>query len=235
MHSSHDMNGQRTIWRMSGRTTELTDELLAYVQRVGVREPDVLRRLREETAPMPQHNMQIGAVQGAFMAMLVRMLNARRCLEVGTFTGYSSTVVALALPADGSILCCDVSREWTDVARRYWDEAGVADKIELRLGPAIDTLDQLLADGGAHSFDFAFIDADKSSYDAYYERVLKLLRPTGLIAIDNTLQDGRVVDPSVDSENVRAVRALNEKIHGDDRVEMVLMPFADGLTLVRPR
>ena len=220
---------------MSGRSVELTPALLAYVERVGVREPELLRRLREETAPMPQHNMQIGADQGAFMALLVRMLNAKRCLEVGTFTGYSSTVVALALPPDGSLLCCDVSREWTDVARRYWAEAGVADKIELRLGPAVETLDQLLADGQAHSFDFAFIDADKAGYDAYYERVLQLLRPTGLIALDNTLQDGRVVDESVDSENVRAIRALNEKIHADDRVEMVLLPLADGLTLVRPR
>lgn len=220
---------------MSARTITLTDELLAYVNRVGVREPDVLRKLREETAPLPQHDMQIGPMQGAFMSLLVRLIGARKCLEVGTFTGYSSTVVALALPDDGSILCCDVNREWTDVARRYWAEAGVADKIELRLAPAVETLDQLLAEGREGSFDFAFIDADKTGYDAYYERALRLVRRGGLIAIDNTLQHGRVVDEASDSDNVRAVRALNQKIHDDDRVEMVLLPLADGLTLARVR
>jgi caffeoyl-CoA O-methyltransferase len=218
---------------MSARTITLTDELLAYVNTVGVREPAVLRKLREETAPLPQHDMQIGPMQGAFMSLLVRLIGARKCLEVGTFTGYSSTVVALALPDDGSILCCDVSREWTDVARRYWAEAGVADKIELRLAPAAETLDQLLAEGQEGSFDFAFIDADKTGYDAYYERALRLVRGGGLIAIDNTLQHGRVVDADSDSDNVRAVRALNQKIRDDDRVEMVLLPLADGLTLAR--
>jgi caffeoyl-CoA O-methyltransferase len=220
---------------MSARTITLTDELLAYVDGVGVREPEVLRRLRAETAPLPEHDMQIGPIQGAFMALLVKLIGARKCLEIGTFTGYSSTVVALALPDDGTLLCCDVSREWTDVARRYWAEAGVADKIELRLAPAVETLDGLLADGQARSFDFAFIDADKTGYDAYYERALQLVRRGGLIAIDNTLQHGRVVDEASDSDNVRAVRALNQKIHDDDRVEMVLLPLADGLTLIRPR
>jgi caffeoyl-CoA O-methyltransferase len=220
---------------MSARTITLTDELLEYVDGVGVREPEILRRLRAETAPLPEHDMQIGPIQGAFMALLVRLIGATRCLEIGTFTGYSSTVVALALPHDGTLLCCDVSREWTDVARRYWAEAGVADKIELRLAPAVETLDGLLADGQAGSFDFAFIDADKTGYDAYYERALQLVRRGGLIAIDNTLQHGRVVDPQSESDNVRAVRALNEKIHADDRVEMVLLPLADGLTLIRPR
>jgi caffeoyl-CoA O-methyltransferase len=220
---------------MSARTITLTDELLAYVNSVGVREPAVLRKLREETAPLAQHDMQIGPMQGAFMSLLVRLIGARTCLEVGTFTGYSSTVVALALPDDGKLLCCDVSREWTDVARRYWAEAGVADKIELRLAPAVETLDQLLAEGQEGSFDFAFIDADKTGYDAYYERALRLVRRGGLIAIDNTLQHGRVVDASSDSDNVRAVRALNQKIRDDDRVEMVLLPLADGLTLAVPR
>jgi caffeoyl-CoA O-methyltransferase len=220
---------------MSARTITLTDELLEYVDGVGVREPEILRRLRAETAPLPEHDMQIGPIQGAFMALLVRLIGATRCLEIGTFTGYSSTVVVLALPDDGTLLCCDVSREWTDVARRYWAEAGVADKIELRLAPAVETLDGLLADGQAGSFDFAFIDADKTGYDAYYERALQLVRRGGLIAIDNTLQHGRVVDPQSESDNVRAVRALNEKIHADDRVEMVLLPLADGLTLIRPR
>jgi caffeoyl-CoA O-methyltransferase len=220
---------------MSARTITLTDELLAYVNSVGVREPAVLRKLREETAPLPQHDMQIGPMQGAFMSLLVRLIGARKCLEVGTFTGYSSTVVALALPDDGKLLCCDVSREWTDVARRYWADAGVADRIELRLAPAVETLDQLLAEGQEGSFDFAFIDADKTGYDAYYERALRLVRRGGLIAIDNTLQHGRVVDASSDSDNVRAVRALNQKIRDDDRVEMVLLPLADGLTLAVPR
>jgi caffeoyl-CoA O-methyltransferase len=220
---------------MSARTITLTDELLAYVNTVGVREPAVLRKLREETAPLAQHDMQIGPMQGAFMSLLVRLIGARKCLEVGTFTGYSSTVVALALPDDGSILCCDVSREWTDVARRYWAEAGVADKIELRLAPATETLDQLLTEGQDGSPPFAFIDADKTGYDAYYERALRLVRGGGLIAIDNTLQHGRVVDADSDSDNVRAVRALNQKIRDDDRVEMVLLPLADGLTLARVR
>jgi caffeoyl-CoA O-methyltransferase len=216
---------------MARGTLNLTDALRSYVWQVGVREPDVLRRLREETASLPMAQMQISPEQGAFMAMLVRLIDARRCLEVGTFTGYSSTAVALALPDDGRITCCDVSVEWTDVARRYWADAGVADKIDLRLGPAIETL-QGLEEG---SFDFAFIDADKPSYDAYYERALRLVRRGGLIAIDNVLWGGRVIDESDQSEQTLVIRRLNEKIATDERVDQVLLPIGDGLTLARVR
>ena len=216
---------------MARGTLNLTDALRSYVWQVGVREPDVLRRLREETASLPMAQMQISPEQGAFMAMLVRLIDARRCLEIGTFTGYSSTAVALALPDDGRITCCDVSVEWTDVARRYWADAGVADKIDLRLGPAIETL-QGLEEG---SFDFAFIDADKPSYDAYYERALRLVRRGGLIAIDNVLWGGRVIDESDQSEQTLVIRRLNDKIATDDRVDQVLLPIGDGLTLARVR
>ena len=220
---------------MSNRTIQLSDELYAYAQRVGVREPDLLRQLREETARLPQSRMQISPEQGALMAMLVGLMGARRCLEVGTFTGYSALSVALALPAEGRLVCCDLSREWTDVARRYWDSAGVADRIELRIGPASDTLDALLAEGDADSFDFAFIDADKPNYDAYYERALRLVRPGGVIAIDNVLWSGAVIDPEDDTPDTRAIRALNDKIAGDERVDAVLVPIGDGLTLARRR
>jgi len=216
---------------MSNRTIKMTDEVVDYVRRVGVREHPALARLREETAGMPMAQMQIAPEQGAFMAMLVQLIGARRILEIGTFTGYSSTAMALALPADGRILCCDVSREWTDVAQRAWTEAGVRDRVELRLAPATQTLVELDND----SFDLAFIDADKTGYDAYYEGCLRVVRPGGLILIDNTLQDGRVADASVDDENVRAIRALNDKIADDERVDSVLLPLADGLTMARVR
>jgi predicted O-methyltransferase YrrM len=216
---------------MSSRTINLTDDVVAYVHRHGVREHPVLASLRERTGLMPEHNMQIGPDQGAFMAMLVRVTSARRILEIGTFTGYSSTAMALALPADGRITCCDVSREWTDIARRAWMDAGVADKVDLRLGPAVETLAEL----GDDTFDLAFIDADKPSYDAYYEGCLRVVRPGGLILIDNVLWSGDVADPSVDNDSVRAIRALNEKVAGDERVDHVLLPLADGLTMARRR
>ena len=203
--------------------------------RVGVREPEALRRIRERTAPLAQHGMQIAPEQGAFMALLVRAMGARRCLEVGTFTGYSSTAVALAMPSDGQLVCCDVSREWTDMARQAWADAGVADRIELRLGPAVETLDQLLADGSAGSFDFAFIDADKPNYDGYVERALQLVRPGGLIAIDNVLWSGRVADASVEDESTNAIRSLNEKLAADQRVDLAMVPIGDGLTLLSVR
>jgi len=218
---------------MSNRTLTLTDELNEYLVRIGTREPEILRRLREETASLPQHNMQIGPDQGAFMAMLVRLTDAYRCLEIGTFTGYSSTAVGLALPPHGKMVCCDVSREWTDIARRYWTEAGLADRIELRLAPAAETLDGLLAEGA--TFDFAFIDADKSGYDVYYESCLRLVRSGGLITIDNVLWSGRVADASVQDEDTAAIRALNEKIAADERVDAVILPIGDGLTLARVR
>ena len=220
---------------MSNRTIQLSDELYAYAQRVGVREPELLRQLREETAKLPQSRMQISPEQGALMAMLVGLMGARRCLEVGTFTGYSALSVALALPADGRLVCCDLSREWTDVARRYWDSAGVADRVDLRIGPAIDTLDALLAEDGADSFDFAFIDADKPSYDDYYERALRLVRRGGVIAIDNVLWSGAVIDPADETADTQAIRALNDKISSDERVDVVLVPIGDGLTLARRR
>jgi predicted O-methyltransferase YrrM len=213
----------------------LSADLHAYLVRVGVREPEVLRRLRERTAELPEHGMQIAPEQGAFMALLVSAIGARRCLEVGTFTGYSSTAVALALPADGQLVCCDVSREWTDIAREAWAQAGVADRVELRLGPALATLDELLAEGGEGTFDFAFIDADKPSYDGYVERVLRLVRPGGMIAIDNVLWSGRVADASVQDESTIAIRSLNEKLAVDERADLAMVPIGDGLTLLRVR
>jgi predicted O-methyltransferase YrrM len=220
---------------MADLTIDLTPAVHEYLLRHGVREPDVLRRLRERTASLPQHRMQIAPEQGAFMALLVRLIGARRALEIGTFTGYSSTVVALALPADGRMVCCDVSREWTDIAREAWAEAGVADRVELRLGPATKTLDALLGKGGEGTFDFAFIDADKPSYDAYYERCLRLVRRGGLIAIDNVLWSGRVADPSETDDDTNAIRALNAKIATDERVDVSMLPIRDGLTLARIR
>ncbi len=220
---------------MSNRSIGLTEELHAYLLSVGVREPDVLRRLRDETAKMSNAGMQIAPEEGAVLAMLVRITDARRVLEVGTFTGYSSTAMALALPADGRMLCCDLNPEWTDIARRAWADAGVADRVELRLGPALDTLNELLAAGEAGSFDLAFIDADKANYGHYYEAALRLVRQGGLIAIDNVLWSGRVADPSVNDDDTQAIRALNAQIAADERVDVAMLPVADGLTLARVR
>jgi O-methyltransferase len=216
---------------MANRTLTLTDDLVAYVHRYGVREHPVLARLRERTAPLPESSMQIGPDQGAFMALLVKLIGARRILEIGTFTGYSSTAMALALPPDGRITCLDVSREWTDIARQAWTDAGVADRVDLRLAPATETLVTLDDD----TFDMAFIDADKPNYDAYYEGCLRVVRPGGLVMLDNVLWSGEVADPTVASQNARILHALNEKIAADERVEHVLLPIADGLTLARVR
>jgi predicted O-methyltransferase YrrM len=220
---------------MSNRSIGLGEELHAYLVSVGAREPEVLRRLREETAELPQRGMQIAPEQGALLALLIRLLDARRCLEVGTFTGYSSTAVALALPPGGRLVCCDVSREWTDVARRTWADAGVADRVTLRLGPAADSLDALLAAGEAGTYDFAFIDADKGGYDGYVERALRLVRPGGLIAIDNVLWSGAVADPADHDPSTDAIRALNAKLAADERVDIAMVPIGDGLTLLRVR
>jgi predicted O-methyltransferase YrrM len=220
---------------MSSGSIGLSQELNAYLEQVGVREPAVLRRLREETATMPQARMQIAVEEGALLSLLVRLLGARRVLEVGTFTGYSSTAMALALPPDGQIVCCDISREFTDVARRAWSEAGVSDRVELHLGPALETLDGLLANGAAGSFDLAFIDADKGSYAGYYGRSLRLVRPGGLIAIDNVLWSGRVIDETVNDDDTLAIRALNAVIAADERVDVAMVPIADGVTLARVR
>ncbi len=222
---------------MSRKSVELTDEVYDYLVRVGTREHPVLQRLRQATLREvgDAAGMQISPDQGAIMAMLVRIAGARRCIEVGTFTGYSALAVALALPEDGKVIACDVSEQWTAIARRFWTEAGVAHKIDLRLAPALATMDALLAQGEAGRFDFAFLDAEKSEYDAYYELVLRLLRPGGLVAIDNVLWSGRVADPLAKDPNTRALRALNEKVHGDERVDICMLPVADGLTLARKR
>jgi predicted O-methyltransferase YrrM len=209
----------------------VTPDLAEYIRDVSLREPDVLRRLREETASHPMVSMQISPEQGQFMALLVALLNARRTLEIGVFTGYSSLAVALALPEDGRIIACDVSDEFTSIARRYWREAGVERKIDLRLRPAVQTLDDLIALGQGGGFDFAFIDADKANYANYYERCLTLLRPGGLIAVDNVLWSGKVMDPSVDDEDTRAIRAFNLKLKNDDRIWLSMLPIRDGVTL----
>jgi predicted O-methyltransferase YrrM len=216
---------------MATRALNLTDDLVAYVRRFGVREHPALVRLRERTAPMPMSQMQIGSDQGALMALLVKLIGAKRILEIGTFTGYSSTAMALALPPDGRITCLDVSREWTDVAREAWADAGVADKVDLQLAPASETLATLDDD----SFDMSFIDADKPGYDDYYEGCLRVVRSGGLILIDNVLWSGEVAEPGDGSENAQIMRALNEKVAGDERVDHVLLPIGDGLTLARVR
>jgi caffeoyl-CoA O-methyltransferase len=220
---------------MSKGSIGLSEELNAYLVRVGVREPEVLARLRGETAAMPQANMQIAVEEGALLALLVKVLGARRILEVGTFTGYSSTAMALALPPDGRIVCCDVSEEFTNVARRAWADAGIADRVELRLAPALETLDALLAAGERGSFDLAFIDADKGNYRGYVERALVLVRAGGLIAIDNVLWGGDVIDPAVADEDTQAIRDLNATLATDARVDIAMVPVADGVTLLRVR
>jgi predicted O-methyltransferase YrrM len=207
-----------------------------YVESLAVvRQADIERRLRDETAGMKSGGMQIGPDQAALFAILVRAIGAKRALEIGTFTGYSALAVANALPPDGKLVCCDVSDEWTQVARRYWREAGVASKIDLRLAPAGDTLAALARDPGPGSFDFAFVDADKTGYDGYYERCLTLVRPNGLIAFDNTLWSGAVADPKRKDDDTKALRALNAKAHADPRVDACLMTVGDGVLLVRRR
>jgi caffeoyl-CoA O-methyltransferase len=220
---------------MTDRRLQITDEVHRYLLEHSVREPEVLARLRSATVSLPQAQMQIGPDQGQLMALLARLVGAKRCIEVGVFTGYSSLVVALALPEDGHIVACDVSEEWTAIARRFWREAGVEHKIDLKLQPAARTLEQLLAAGEAGRYDFAFIDADKPSYDTYYELILQLLRPGGLIALDNTLWSGHVADPNNRDPNTVALRALNDKLHRDERVDLSLLPVGDGLTLCRKR
>ncbi len=220
---------------MSDRRLLITDEIHRYLVGHSVREPEVLARLRAATQSLPAAQMQIGPEQGQLMALLARLIGARRCIEIGVFTGYSSLAVALALPPDGRILACDVSEEWTAIAQRFWREAGVEQKIELKLQPAVRTLEQLLAAGEAGRYDFAFVDADKPAYDSYYELLLKLLRPGGLMALDNTLWSGRVTNPDDREPNTAALRALNDKLHRDERIDLSLLPIGDGLTLARKR
>ena len=220
---------------MSNKTFTLGDTLYDYLLSVSLREDPLLRRLREETAQDSMSVMQIAPEQGQLMALLVQLMGARRALEIGVYTGYSALCIAGALPADGRLVACDISEPWTAVAQRYWREADVIGKIDLRLAPALDTLDQLLQAGETGAFDFAFIDADKENYLAYYERVLELLRPGGLIAIDNTLWSGSVIDPSCQDTDTRAIRAFNTTLHADPRVHISLVPIADGLTFALKR
>ncbi|MBW4505698.1 MAG: class I SAM-dependent methyltransferase [Scytonematopsis contorta HA4267-MV1] len=220
---------------MSSQNLIIETNLHNYLLSVSLREPEILAQLREETAQQAMAIMQIAPEQGQFMALLIQLMGAKKTIELGVFTGYSSLAVALALPPDGKVIACDVSEEYTSIARRYWEKAGVADKIELHIAPALETLDKLLAAGEAGSFDFAFIDADKSAYYEYYERCLQMVRPGGLIAIDNVLWSGRVADPSEQDNRTKYMRAFNEKLHQDKRINLSLMPIADGLTLAVKR
>ena len=220
---------------MANQTLGIEPKLYNYLLSVSLREPEILSQLRKETAQHPMAMMQIAPEQGQFMALLVQLMGAKKTLEVGVFTGYSSLVVSLALPPEGRLVACDVSEEFTAIARRYWQKAGVADKIDLHIAPAMETLDQLLAAGEAETFDFAFIDADKSNYDGYYERSLQLVRPGGLILIDNVLWSGRVADTEVQDNRTTKIRALNEKLHQDQRINLSLVPIADGLTLAHKK
>jgi O-methyltransferase len=211
---------------MAGRAPFLPEKIARYIHEHSVREPAILRELRAATASVPHSGMQIGADQGQFMALLVQAIGARNCLEIGTYTGYSALAVALALPEDGRIVCCDISAEWTAIARRFWEKAGVADKISLKLGPALETLKELKG-----PYDFVFIDADKGNYASYYERCLELVRRGGIIAIDNTLWSGWVADARRDDDDTRALRAFNDKLHRDERVALSQLSLGDGVTL----
>jgi predicted O-methyltransferase YrrM len=215
---------------MAGRAPFLPEKIARYIHEHSVREPEILSELRAATASVPYSGMQIGADQGQFMALLVQAIGAKRCLEIGTYTGYSALAVALALPEDGRIVCCDISEEWTAIARRFWQKAGVAHKVELRLAPALDTLKELKG-----PFDFVFIDADKGNYENYYERCLELVRRGGIIAVDNTLWSGWVADAKRRDDDTRALRAFNDKLHRDERVALSMIPLGDGVTLALKR
>lgn len=218
---------------MSNKTLALDDRLYDYLLSVSLREPDILARLREETSNRADAEMQIAPEQGQFMALLLKLIGARRSLEVGTFTGYSALVCALALPEDGQLIALDINEDTTEIAQRYWAEAGVENKIELRLGPAEDSLRNLIDGGDQGSFDFMFIDADKTGYATYYEMGLQLLRPGGVLAFDNVLWAGRVADPGAGDDDTQALKALNVQLHADPRVDISMVPIGDGLTLAR--
>jgi predicted O-methyltransferase YrrM len=220
---------------MSRSTIVVDDRLAAYLDAVNRAETPVQRGLRDETGAMPNAGMQIGANQGGFMAFMARLLGVRRALEIGTFTGYSALTVAAALPPDGRLICCDVSAEWTGIGRKAWNAAGIAERIQLEIGPAAITLDRLIAAGEAGGFDMAFIDADKGNYDRYYEQCLILVRKGGLILVDNVLWDGQVANPDDHSPSTAAIRALNLKLRDDPRIDFSLIPVGDGLALCRPR
>ena len=220
---------------MSNRTLLVAQEVYDYALEVSPPEPDVLARLREATAAIPHSEMQIGPDQGRLMALLVKLLGARRCIEIGTYTGYSALAVALALPDDGRLIACDVNAEWTNVGRRFWREAGVDSRIDLRVRPALETLDELLEGGAAGSFDFAFLDADKPNYGAYYEKLLVLMRPGGLIAVDNTLAVSGEPIVRQQTSSAKALRAFNDLVRRDERVDFALLTIGEGLTLLRKR
>jgi caffeoyl-CoA O-methyltransferase len=220
---------------MANRTLLLAQDVYDYVLRVSSREPDVLARLRRATASLPESEMQIGPDQGQLLALLVKLIGARRCIEIGTYTGYSALAVALALPADGRLVACDVNEEWTNIGRRFWREAGVESRIDLRIRPALETLEALLEGGGEGTFDFAFIDADKPNYGAYYEKLLLLLRPGGLIAVDNTLAVAGEPIMRQQTASATALREFNDLVHRDQRVDLALLTVGEGLTLLCKR
>jgi predicted O-methyltransferase YrrM len=221
---------------MSNQSIGLSDPLYQYLLANSVRESEILAKLRAETAEHPLVNMQISPEQGQLMGLLVQLIGAKKCLEVGVFTGYSSLAVALNLPDDGQIIACDVSDEFTSIAQKYWQEAGVANKIRLYVAPALETLDRLISNGESGTFDFAFIDADKNNYGAYYDRCFQLVRQGGLILVDNVLWYGRVADPAMDNDKrTQAIKQINQQIYHDDRVQISLIPIGDGLTIARKR
>ena len=220
---------------MSKQTTGLAETLADYIQSISLREPDILKQLRQETAKLSIARMQISPEQGQFMALLVQLMGAKKTLEIGVFTGYSALAVALALPVDGKMIACEISEEYTAIAKDFWGRAGVLEKIDLRIAPALETLEKLITEGEAESFDLAFIDADKRNYENYYERVLTLLRPGGLILIDNVLWSGKVVDPTITDKQTQAIREFNQKLHQDSRINLSLIAIADGLTLALKR
>ncbi|MEM1256759.1 MAG: class I SAM-dependent methyltransferase [Cyanobacteria bacterium P01_H01_bin.21] len=227
---------------MTNKTLDISDaagklqsQLYDYVLSVSLREPDILTQLRQETDQYPEGDMQVSPDQGQFMALLLRLMGAKKVLEIGTFTGYSALWMALALPADGTLITCDIEEEDTVIAQRYWQAAGVADKIDLRLAPALNTLQNLISTGQSGTFDFVFIDADKTSYREYYEKSLELLRPGGLIAIDNVLWGGAVANLDETDDDTVALRSLNKFLHQDERIELSMLPIADGLTLALKR
>lgn len=220
---------------MSDMTINLTPNLYQYLQNNSLRMPPVMVELRNKTNQVNESNMQISPEQAQFMQLLIEMLNAKKTLDIGVFTGYSSLAVALALPKDGTVIACDINDEWTAIAKEYWMKAGVYDKIDLKIGPAADSLQQLIDNGEDETFDFAFIDADKAGYDKYYELSLQLLRKGGIIAIDNVLWKGKVADPEANDRSTVCLRELNAKLHHDERISLSMIPIGDGLTLARKR
>ena len=220
---------------MSKQTTGLAETLADYIQSIFLREPDILKQLREETAKLSIARMQISPEQGQLMALLVQLMGAKKTLEIGVFTGYSALAVALALPVDGKMIACEISEEYTAIAKDFWTRAGVSEKIDLRIAPALETLEKLITEGETGSFDLAFIDADKRNYENYYERALTLLRPGGLILIDNVLWSGKVVDPTITDKQTQAIREFNQKLHQDSRINLSVVAIADGLTLALKR